>query len=290
MLDNLDHRTAKEIDKRVKKLLKEVGAKSPPINLKDVVEFLMIHKYYYDLKDPSLLDEIKHKLHIGSKKALDIIQKVSLKALFLPDQNQIAIDNNVPKSKEKWVTAHEITHKILPTHNQLLIGDTAETLDQEYHDMMEREANYGASGLIFLQEKFENEALEFNFSIESVFQLSNRYKNSKTSTLRRFVETNKSNPIAALVSKPLWLNGTEDVKDRCRHYIQSPIFKEMFLSLDYTILLAIVDHSCHRCRGGNCGTDTEILYDINGQKHEFLFESFFNQHDILTLITHLKQK
>lgn len=285
----IDLKTKKDIDKRVKKILNEIGVKTPPLNLDEVEEFLMIDKYYYDLTDPGLMDEIKHKLRIGSKKALNIVKKVSLKALFLPDRNQIAIDNEVPNTKVKWVTAHEIIHKILPTHNQLLLGDTSETLDQDYHDMMEREANYGASGLIFLQEKFINEALEYDDSIKSVFELSKRYKNSKTSTLRRFIETNNGKLLAGLVSKPIWLNGTE-VMTRCRYYLRSPLFEKLFSNIDSGILLAIVDSNCHKCQGGPCGFDSEILYDINGDAHEFLFESFFNRYDILTLITHLKQK
>ena len=288
-MDIIDKRTKLEIDKRVKKILAEVGAKEPPLNLNEVEDFLMINKYYYDLTDPGFLDEIKHKLHIGSRKVLSIIKKISLKALFLPDSNQIAIDNEVPHSKEKWVTAHEIIHKTLPTHNQLLLGDTAETLDPDYHDMMEMEANYGASSLIFLQQIFTKEAAETDCTIKSVIQLSKRYKNSATSTLRRFVETNNSSPLAALVSKPIWLNDS-DKNQRCRYYLKSPIFEKLFCNIDSGLLMTIVDNNCYRCYGGPCGSDTDLLYDINGRGHEFLFESFFNQYDILTLVTHLKQR
>ena len=288
-MELIDHRTKQEIDKRVKKLISEVGASAPPLNLDDVQAFLMIHKYYYDLSDPGLLDKIKFKLHIGSRRAFDIIAKISLKALFLPDRNQIAIDSHVPKSKEKWVTAHEITHKILPTHNQLMLGDTAKTLDYDYHDMMEREANYGASALIFMQDKFSNDAEQFNCDINSVFQLSDRYKNSRTSTLRRFVETNKHRPLSAFVSKPIWRNG-EEMEPRCRYYIKSPMFEHLFSNIDSDLLLAMIDANCHRVSGGPCGDETKLLFDVNGVAHEFLFESFYNKYDILTLITHIKQK
>jgi len=294
-LNILDIRTKREIDNRVKKILAEVGVKEPPLNLNEVEDFLMIHKYYYDLSDPGLLDEIKHRLRIGSRKAIGIIKKVSLKALFLPDSNQIAIDTEVPQSKEKWVTAHEIIHKTLPTHNQLLLGDTAETIDPDYHDMMEMEANYGASSLFFLQKIFTKEAAETDCTINSVLQLSKRYKNSATSTLRRFVETNNSKPLAALVSKPLaalvskplWLNGSDN-SQRCRYYLKSPLFEKLFCNIDSRLLMAIVDSNCNRCYGGPCGSDTDLLYDVNGIGHDFLFESFFNQYDILTLVTHLK--
>jgi len=284
----IDKRTAKDIDLRINTILREIGVKEPPLNISDVEQFLLINKSFYDLEDPELLDKIKHKLQIGQQKVKKIINKINLRALFFSDTNQIAIDQNVPASKHKWVTAHEIIHKILPTHNQLLIGDTAETLDPDYHDMMEGEANYGASSLIFLNNKFTKEAKDYECNLESVFCLSKRYKNSKTSTIRRYVETNNSSPIAAIVSKPAWktsLNGNE----RCRYFIKSNLFLKMFSNIDKNLLMTFIDINSHRCAGGPCGKATNRLFDINGDGHEFLFESFYNRYDILTLISHLKQ-
>ncbi len=208
----------------------------PPLDINEIIDHLNIYFGYYNLEDPSLKDEIWHKLHIGLTKAKDILGKISLKGLWLPTSNKILLDVDLPNSKKKWTTAHEIIHKLLPTHRIILLGDTAETLDPEYHDMMESEANYGASSLIFLGEVFTEEAHSYSPSFKSIQDLSKRYRNSLTTTLRRYVEYGYLEPICGLISKPLWdltSNGS------CRYYFKSESFITQFANVKKEELLEI---------------------------------------------------
>jgi hypothetical protein len=87
----MDRKTARDIDSRVEQILKEMGISTPPLKIEDVIEHLRIHHSYYSLEDPSLLKEIFHRIRIGAQKATDIVKKVNLKGLWLPDSNQILV-------------------------------------------------------------------------------------------------------------------------------------------------------------------------------------------------------
>ncbi|MDP4194849.1 MAG: ImmA/IrrE family metallo-endopeptidase [Bacteroidota bacterium] len=283
----VDPLTARDIDKKTEKLLKEIGIKEPPVDLNSIISHLSIYRDYYDLGDPTLLHEIKHKVHIGSKKVKNIFGKISLQGLWFPEENKILIDKQVPNSKEKFVTAHEIIHKILPTHNYLL-GDTAETLEYDYQEMIEAEANYGASGLIFLNQTFKREAKDYELTIKSIQNLKKRYQNSMTSTFRRFIECNADIAIAGIISSPDWEDDLDNVQNRCRYFIRSNRFKEQFSNLNSTHLMNVIEAYTIPRKGGPVGQTTHPLLDINNNKHEFIWESFYNRYDILTLLRYNK--
>jgi hypothetical protein len=51
-MNELEDETAIDIEKRVAKLLHELGVAEPPIDLKDVASFLHVDHGYYNLADP----------------------------------------------------------------------------------------------------------------------------------------------------------------------------------------------------------------------------------------------
>ena len=74
----------------------------------------------------------------------DAVQNLSLKALYLPDQKRILLDQDLPLLKHRWNEAHEIGHDIIPWHTGMMLGDTEQTLTPACHQIMEAEANYAA--------------------------------------------------------------------------------------------------------------------------------------------------
>ena len=68
----MDKFTSKDIDERVEKIIREIGVKEPPLDLEDVLDFLDLHRGYYDLNNPSLIQEVTHRLKIGAFKIKDI--------------------------------------------------------------------------------------------------------------------------------------------------------------------------------------------------------------------------
>jgi hypothetical protein len=82
-------RTCKEIDNIVTRTLRDAGLTDPPILIDELLEFLELHRDFYDLEDPRLIDRVRHKIRIGGRKLIKIANKINLHALWLPDRNHI---------------------------------------------------------------------------------------------------------------------------------------------------------------------------------------------------------
>lgn len=281
----VDPKTAEDIDRRNRRLLREMGISEPPLHVEDVLEHLKVHHSYYDLADPNLLQEIWHRLRIGGQKVRNLVKKIDLKGLWLPDSDKILVDEAVPNSKRKWVNAHEIQHRLNPNH-QYLLGDTAETLDPTYQEILENEANYGASSMIFLCDRFTSEARDCAVEMASVRTLAKRYKNSLSTTLRRFVQNSHEIPLAGLISVPRWKDPF-NTASRCRHFVRSDAFARRFSNVQPADLLSRIDGLASYCRGGPAGGGTVMVPDVNGAHHVFSSEIFFNSYDLLTIVRHI---
>ncbi len=92
--------------------------------------------------------------------------------------------------------------------------------------------------------------------------------------------------MALTVSTPWWKTKPDDQNHRCRHYIKSEVFKIQLAVITRDLLLDIIDDNTEKRIGGPVGDFSLSLLDVNGDLHEFYAESFFNRHDILTLIVH----
>ena len=286
----IEERTKHDIDKLVEQLLWDIYALEPPLELKDVLDHLNLHRGYYSLDDPSLLKEIEHKIKIGAqiglKKIKKIFKKVAIRAITIPDDQKILIDESIPNVKKRWAESHEICHNLIPTHKYFLFGDIPETLDPDYHEMLEAEANYGASSLIFLGDLFSKESLDLSDEWKSVSVLAKRYGNSLTSTLRRYVQFSQDTPKVGFFHTPIWMSKPDDQVTRCRYFVKSKRFEEEFSGVNSNDIIDAVDSYIHRRKGGPVGEDTFQLCDDNGVNHEFTGYSFFNQHYIMTLISY----
>ena len=60
----LDELTRREIDKVTERILREVALPSPPIRVEVLLEHLRVHRDFYDLQDPSLLQHFWHKVKV----------------------------------------------------------------------------------------------------------------------------------------------------------------------------------------------------------------------------------
>ena len=171
--------TRNEIDKIVAQTIRDSGLTEPPIQIEDLLEFLNLHRNFYDLEDPSLIDRVRHKIIIGGKKFVKIAKKIGLAALWLwlPDRDQILVDSSLPAPKQEWASFHDSVHTILPWHKAFFLGDTAQTLNPDFQEKLESEANYGCSGLMFCGKLFTVEALDTVPCWESIKILKKNIKN-----------------------------------------------------------------------------------------------------------------
>jgi Zn-dependent peptidase ImmA (M78 family) len=291
-------KTTQDIDQRVERVLRGLGNPEPPLRLEDVRELLKLDRDFYTADDPSLVREAISRIRVASIQLyqrptliVDVIRKLSLKALYIPDRKRILLDGNLPQKKHRWSEAHEIGHSLIPWHDDMMLGDNEQTLSQDCHEQIEAEANFAAGRLLFLRDRFAEEACDMNRSIASVQSLHRRFGNTISTTLYRFVETTGVDlPVIGLITRHPHVSKQKPGEDQlppCRHFIQSPSFSERFSRVTEDEIFRTISGYCGSQSGGPLGNAELILTDDNGDQHRFFFETFYNSYDALTLGVYL---
>jgi len=280
---SVDDNTKREIDKIVERILRDSSIE-PPIDIKELLAFLKLHRDFYSLDDPSLLKRFAHRIQIGTNKAINVIRdKVKLAALWLPEETRILVDESQPKPKQLWASFHDTVHTVLPWHKDFFLGDTAQTLEPEYQDSLEEEANYGASGLMFGGQRFSAEALDTIPCWSSICGLQSLHKKSYTTTFRRYIEHSHQLPLAGLISIPWWKSMPDPTQPQLKHFIFSRQFLLGFPNASAPTLLRLVRENTRPTKFGCAGEFTFSLTNIRGESIEFNGEAFTNQHELMTL-------
>lgn len=286
----LRQRTRSEIDARVARILKDVGVVEPPCPLALVHDFLKLDVSYYRSDDPGLLAETVHRLRLASvqvarnpMRIVDAIKRWDLSALWLPDKRRILVDAVLPTAKHRWREAHETGHSILPWHEAFSFGDNSKTLSVACHAAIEAEANYAAGSLLFLQDRFVADAFDRPIGMKAIRELKSKYGNSLTTTLWRYVErTNRGLPMVAMVATATDPFGSMSLGE-VRHIVRSPAFTRDFSSVGAAELERTVAAYAVQRRGGTLGIAELPLTDDSGVSRGFVWETFSNTHDALTL-------
>ena len=163
---------------------------------------------------------------------------------------------------------------------------------QVVKEQVEAEANYAAGRLLFLRERFTDQARSLDPSIETLRTLRKEFGNTLSTTLYRLVESvGDERPLVGLISgHPHVFRRTDkfDPSNPCRHFIRSPGFRRYFGKISEIQLFSAVAGYCGAQGGGPIGDDVLLLRDDNGERHNFYFETFFNRYDALTLGTYLR--
>lgn len=292
-------KTARDIDRRVERVLRGLGHPEPPLRLEDVRELLKLDRVFYTADDPDIVRETISRIRIAGiqvykrpKLLIDAIRKSSLQALYLPDRKRILLDRSLPELKHRWNEAHEICHSLLPWHQEVMLGDNKYTLRPACQEEVEAEANFGAGRLLFLRERFTEEARSLDASIDTIRALKGIFGNTISSTLYRYVEwADVDRPIVGMITGHPHVSRRSDdfdPSDPCRHFIRSPAFERCFGRVSEAELFKRVTAYCGAQGGGPLGEDELVLTDDGGERHHFYFETFFNRYDALTLGRYLR--
>ncbi len=298
---NLVLSVREKIDRRVDKILRDLGTPNPPLRLEDVRELLRLHVSFYQTDDDGLMRRTVHNLVMAGKQMLarpalllDVVRKCSIKALTVPDRKRILIDERLHKAKHRWTEAHETIHNVLEWHEALLRGDNEVTMKQACRDKVEMEANYGAGQLLFLRERFVTEALDSPPSIELIKSMAKTFNNTHASTLWRLVETvGREHPMLGVMHyhpAPRFASLKNDPANPCRHFIRSDAFAAQFSATEELAVFERIKCYIEPKKGGPVGADEVILIDDNGEEHVFAFETFNFGHECLTLAVHLRKR
>ncbi len=295
----LSSKTAQDIDHRVERVLKGLGNPEPPLRLEDVRHLLKLDRRFYTAQDTSVAQEAISRIRVATIQiyqrptlVLDAIKNFSLKALYLPDRKRILLDGDVPEKKHRWNEAHEIGHSLIPWHDDIMHGDNAHTVSTDCHEQVEAEANFAAGRMLFLQERFIEEARALEPTLATVRQLHGKFGNTLSTTLYRFVElVGQDLPIVGMITDHPHVSrrpANHNASKPCRHFIQSPAFASRFGRMPEKDVFGAVVGYCGSQSGGPLGNSELILTDDNGDQHRFYFETFFNRYDALTLGVYLK--
>ncbi len=293
----VDEAEARDIRDSVHRLLRDLGNPEPPLNLTVVRDRLELDRGYYSSKSTSGLDEFVHKLRVGTKQIakrpmllVDAIRTLSLRALYFPDTKRILIDEDLPKLKHRWAEGHEIGHSLIWWHKDYLLGDSETELSPACHAVIEAEANFACGQLLFLQQRFVDDAMSLAVEFKSISALHARYGNTLTSTLWRFIESHQgSRPLVAIVSShPQHSPPDFNPRNPCRYCVQSPAFRLKFSRVTEVALFGSIRGYCwsHQ-KPGPLGNGEVALIDDNGETHMFHFQSFSNKYEVLTLGSHV---
>jgi hypothetical protein len=286
----LDEKTAHDIDSRIAKILRDIGNPEPPLRLEIVRDLLELDKAFYSSADGSVLQETVHRLKMAGKQVIkrprllfDVVKKLDLKALWLPDRKRILLDSELSSAKQRWGEAHEIGHSIIPWHEMIMHGDRKLTLNLSCQEQIEAEANYAAGRMLFLQGAFTDRLFGSPLSFEHVKSLGKEFGNTMTSTLWRTIES-QADPVFGLVSRHPHHESSPD-KDDIRYFLRSPRFAVQFSHVTGGAILARLATFCRNGRGP-LGSSEVLIPDVDRTQHVFFVECFFNSYDALTLGTY----
>ncbi|MDP8989891.1 MAG: DUF955 domain-containing protein [Acidobacteriota bacterium] len=291
----LEAKTARDIDGQVSKILRGLGNPTTPIELADVRALLKLDRHYYSSTDDNFLREMISKAKIAGKQVLerptlilDVVKKFDLKALWVPDRKRILIDREQPEPKWRWNEAHEIIHSVVPWHAGAMMGDTVYSLTPGGHEQVEAEANYGAGRLLFLQGLFDEYVRSSKPCFDLVQGAKKEFGNTLTTSFWRLVETLDVPALGVVGKHPHHDRHSIDADQPFRYFIRSRKFLERFSLVTESDAFRMLKSYCAWKKKGPLGEKELVLTDDNGEEHSFLFETFSNGYDVLTLITYLK--
>jgi Zn-dependent peptidase ImmA (M78 family) len=283
----LDERTAADIDQRIDRIHRDLGSRDRPIELPQVRELLRLDLRYYTIDDPRFSEEVVHSLRVGAKRIadaprrlMDAARKFDLRALFLWKPKRILIDSNLHDIKKRWSESHEIAHSLIPWHEDYVLGDDRSTLSPACHEAIEAEANYGAGRLLFPPKAFVDAAMSSPPSMAHVRALSEKFGNSITATLWRFVENHPGHAFGVVSQHPQLPRAGEPT---VAYLICSRRVLQEFPVIDADHLFSVMTTYCSRNRGGSLGSGRLVLMNANGDSASFHMESFANGYHALTI-------
>ncbi len=288
--------TKSSIDKIVSKIHRDIDYQNSVIDLSEVRELLRLDLKYYSSENDSYLSEVIHKFYVGGQRVLenpallkDVVTKMSLKALFLPDRRRIMLDASLHKSKHRWNESHEIIHSVLPWHDSLMYGDHIGTLSKGCNIQLEAEANYGGGELLFPRKTFLEVVSSFELSMTAARKISSQMGNSLTSTVWRIVESCDQVLLGIIGPHPQYLHLAPE-KEPIRYLIRSKAALNTFGTLSSEALISAMQSYCAHKTRGPLGDGVCVLADDLGADHLFRFDSFSNTHEVLTLAVHLGER
>ena len=187
--------TRKDIEKVSFELLK--GSKSLDIYPTPIDKIIQHSELIVDKKidlskiDHNFFDFIKEKASDGFR----ILQEGlnNIRGAYDRSEKTIYLSEIKNQGRKNFVKLHETGHGVLPWQNEIIAAfDNSQTLNPEYEDEFEQEANYFASITLFQQNRFDREMDKVEFGLPGVASLASKFGSSIHASFRNYIfKTNK---------------------------------------------------------------------------------------------------
>lgn len=155
-----------------------------------------------------------------------------LRAALVPGDKLVAVQSGMGEKRSRFSVLHEVAHFILPDHRPELFLDTDKTLSWVTRIRLEKEANQAAADLLFQGDRFRDESVDCELSLQTVLDLAPRFGASYEASARRFAQYHVL-PCALLVyDKVSRTNEVDYEEDTYEHQytIASETFKKEYFS------------------------------------------------------------
>ena len=219
----------------------------------------------------------------------DLISDV--RAGLFPKEKIIFINPNTPTASVPFVTLHECVHNILPWQRKTFIYlDDEKTLDPQARHRFEREANFGASYLLWQGEVYVKKSLDMPISAATPVSLANLFGGSIHSSMRYYVENHRA-PVGLLVFQSNNINGSPvDLlnRHRLRYFKASQSFKSRFAIQNFSFSKADISILLTRTREIDLYWKGEIMLNINNDFVLFEYSGYETPYNIFIILAQHK--
>lgn len=217
------------------------------------------------------------------------LKRVLGAVLFRP--RVIVVDRSQGSARGRFIEAHEISHKLLPTHEAIIRLDDEGRLFGDSKKLIEQEAEIGAAELLFQGDLFVTRALELPVSIAAPIALAPGFGSSMTAAVRHYPDYHPD-PVAVLLAGryarssgrvPVW-SGHESPSFFRRFGRAVDCFPDGLPAREgdehpiATIVRQALEH------GDIASTEIRLL-DLRGEGRGFVAEAFFNQRLLMVMLT-----
>ena len=258
------------IEQLASKARKKLGLSHPPVDPIKALEGYQL----------SLPDEPLEEILAGAGLTDDQITKID--AMVDMRDKSVYVREGMHDRQKNWGYLHELAHRVVPTHRDLLYRCSIFRLSPSVQKQFEREADEFAAEVFFFGKEFIEDAMSLPFGLSSPLQLANgRYDVSLHAAFNRYVKQNPNN-CCLLISSPVDSKniGMSDIE--LKYYIPSNGFKvhippHQKASFDSNVGALF--------NSGKLSSVTEHEFILGGENTRiFDANSFTNGYNIFTLI------
>lgn len=202
-------------------------------------------------------------------------------------EKTIYLDLTMLPGKKNFIKLHETGHSVLPWQSKIydLIEDDDKSLNLDYTDEFEAEANYFASITLFQHDRFLSELRKLPLGIKSAMYLAEHFGASIHAALRRYVECSKKRCALFVLENNSSSFTTPTATCNIRNAFYSARFEKDFGSLQFSTDINsecpfVLDYYNKK----RFIKDGRVVLKSSGGDTEFQYHFFFNGYNGFALL------